>query len=121
MVAGNVTGRILLPEGTQLPESAVINVKIEDVSRADAASKIITQMELQGDKDEVTRRVQEEIISFSIPVEIKNKNATYVIRVHISSTGSNEVNVGDFISTQSHRVLTHGADSVVDVPVILIE
>ncbi len=43
-----VSGTILLPEGSILPDGAVVNVEIQDTSRADAAAVTISALSMEA-------------------------------------------------------------------------
>jgi len=43
-----VAGTILLPEGSILPDGAVVNVEIQDTSRADAAAVTISTLSMEA-------------------------------------------------------------------------
>lgn len=100
-----VHGEILLPlEG--VPErAATVVVQVEDVSRADAPSRVIAERRL----DQVLLRAGE-VLAFEIevPAELIDERRSYSVAAHLGVSLTDHVEVGDLITTQSHPVLTRG-------------
>lgn len=109
-----VHGTILLPP-TDLPDSAAkVVVQVEDVSRADAPSHVVGEQSLTG-----VRLHKGAVVPFRItlPASAVDERASYSVRAHVDVSGSGKVEVGDFVSTQSHPVLTRGSGDEAVVPV----
>jgi putative lipoprotein len=112
-----IRGEVILPEADLPAEALAVVVQVEDVSRADAPSTIIAEHRIG--------RVHLEGLStipFTVEVltELVDERGTYTLRAHIDVNGSGNIDVGDFISTQSHPVLTRAAGAVVRVPVMKV-
>jgi uncharacterized lipoprotein YbaY len=92
---------------------AVVHVKVEDVSRADAAAAPIGEsvFPLHQSLPAGGR------VPFSVAVPDVVDTAHYVVRAHVDCTGSGEVTAGDRISTVAYPVLTHGNPDRVEVEV----
>ena len=104
-----VTGKVLLtsPAGS----GAVLHVKIEDTSRADAAARVVAEAVMP-----ITRpmAVGEEV-PFSVTISDADERAHYGVRIHVDTTGSGDVTEGDLVSTEAQPVITYGHPSTVRV------
>lgn len=100
-----VHGRILLPESHVPGIAAKILVQIEDVSRADAPSRVVGEEQL----DNVSLS-EGGSLSFriTVPASTVEERNSYSVRAHVDVSGSGTIESGDFISTQSYPVLTRG-------------
>ena len=97
-----VSGEVVLPDGSlELPSSAVVRVRIEDVTRADADARLVASVELRAAPGG-------ERIPFLFDVPQVDPTADYSVRVHVDLDGRGEVDVGDLVSVQSYPVLTRG-------------
>jgi putative lipoprotein len=100
-----VSGEIILP-GADLPaEAACLLVQVEDVSRADAPSIVVSEQRQYG-----VSLHGGAVLPFvvKVPEELVGEKRSYSVRVHVDVSGSGEVEVGDLVSTQSYPVLTRG-------------
>lgn len=115
--AYKVTGRIVLPDSAVPSKSARVIVQIEDVSRADAPSLVIAEQALEN-----VKLSPGHVIPFvvTVPVGVLDPHNHYSVRTHIDVSGSGTVDRGDFVSTQSHPVLTRGAGNEAVIPVKLV-
>jgi uncharacterized lipoprotein YbaY len=109
-----VHGRIVLPEDTVPAEAAAVVVQVEDVSRADAPSVVIAehrQLDVPLEAGGVLP------FAVDVPADRVDPRASYSVRVHVDMSGSDSVEVGDLVSTQSYPVLTrgYGDEASVDV------
>ena len=93
-----------------------LRVKIEDVSRADAAARAVA---------EAVVRLEQPLaaganVPFSITVPEVSESIRYNVRAHIDCSGSGEINVGDLISTQAYPVMTqeHADNVTVEVEAV---
>jgi hypothetical protein len=104
-----------LPAGARLRPGSVMRVTVGDVSVADRASPVMAraEMELSGDEDDLTAEV-------TVPAGLVEGRSSYSVFVHVDSTGSGDIEVGDFLSPASHPVLTHGAPDEVEVDLIRV-
>jgi len=106
MAADNtVQGQIVLPATEPGADKADVIVQVEDVSRADAPSIVISEYRKRH-----VRLTPGEVLPFKIkvPADRIEPNHSYSVRAHIDVSGSGEVEKGDFITTQSYPVLTRG-------------
>lgn len=100
-----VEGEILLPPEMTPVTPVSIQVEVEDISRADMPSEVVGQQSI------ITRRLEGgEAIPFeiAIPSRLINAQRLYSVRAHIATSGSGEVERGDYITMQSYPVLTRG-------------
>lgn len=102
-------GVVLLSEELPTFAGASLNVRIEDVSEADAPAIVVAQQTVpsvshqQGACD---------AIRFALgPLASFDREAAYVIRAHVALAGGSEIRSpqpGDFITMESYPVLTLG-------------
>jgi hypothetical protein len=88
-----------------------------DVSRAGAASPVVAETVL---RDVRLDRAAKEGIDFRIPVSQIDPVAHYSVRALIDLDGDGRASVGDYVSTQSHPVLTRGHPDRVEILVRLV-
>ena len=109
-----VTGEILLSKKIDSFTDAVANIYLEDVSRLDAPAKIVTKQTITSiNHQEGT----ETGVAFLLRGGEINVRARYSIRVHVTFHSDEQIHCGDYISTQSYPVLTHGCPRQVLVAV----
>ena len=95
------------------PVGAVVRLKVEDVSRIDAAAVTVAEATFRLDVAAAagTR------FPFNLVVQAVDGRASYCVRAHIDTTGSNSVKGGDLVSTRAYPVLSSGAADTVDLEV----
>ena len=84
-----------------------VYVRLEDVSRADAAAVLVAEQVMRDAKISGDARP----LLFEIPAAQRRPNREYGVRVHVDVDGDGQVSVGDYTSTQSYRV--RGTDDAV--------
>jgi uncharacterized lipoprotein YbaY len=106
-----VRGAITFEEGAPAFRSATLYIRLEDVTEADASSRLVAQEIRRG----VSGPPRE------IPFEIKtagiDERASYNVSVLVDLDGDGRPSRGDFTSVQSYPVLTHSHPSEVLVHV----
>ena len=109
-----VRGEIVLPETPVPAGSADVAVYVEDISRADAPATVIGQQIQKGVAARPGARIP---FTIEIPAKLIQDKSLYSIRAHIDVSGSGDVTVGDFVSTETYPVLSrgHGASATVKV------
>ena len=99
-----------VPPGVQVGRGAVLRARVDDISAADRAAptvgSVTTSLEELPDDG---------CIELTVPVADVDSAASYAVFVHLDTSGSGEVDVGDAITTTSYPVLTHGAGEHADV------
>lgn len=80
-------------------------IELEDVSRADAASQVVTRMRFPATKIHQPGLI---LFDLAVPKDAIDEKSLYSIRAHVDINGSGEVERGDYITTQSYPVLTRG-------------
>lgn len=85
-----------------------VRVRIEDVTRADAASTVLASVEFDTS---LTGEGGATEVAFEVPVDTDriDERHVYVVRAHVDVSGSGQVRSGDYLTTQSYPVLTQGA------------
>ena len=94
-----------MPRNASARGAAELIVQIEDVSRADAASKVVAEQRIPNPKLEPGEAVPFEL---EVPEAAIDDQAMYSVRAHVDVSGSGEVEEGDLLSTQSYPVITRG-------------
>ena len=100
-----VRGEVVLPSAGIAAGTAEVTIQVEDVSRADAPSIVIGEQRMSGVAVGAGGVLP---FTIEIPAGLVDGRRNYSVRAHISRSGSNEVSVGDLVSTQSYPVLTRG-------------
>ena len=109
-----VKGKITFEEETPPFTNATIYVRLEDITDADTASKVVANY-VQRDVAFDPRTTSE--LLFSLAGDPPDPQANYAVRVHIDIDGDGKVSRGDLISMESYPVITFGHPSEVSVVV----
>jgi putative lipoprotein len=109
-----VQGEIVLPAAGVSPGPADVIVFVEDISRADAPSVVVGKQQQKG---VLLRPGLRFPFAVQIPNELIDERHLYSIGAHIDRSGSGEVKIGDFVSTQTCPVLTRGHEASVTINV----
>jgi uncharacterized lipoprotein YbaY len=112
--ATTVHGEIVLPPETGALRAARVAVFVEDVSRADAPAEVIAERVYSPAQ---FSRAGVLVFDMPVPASKVHARATYCVRVHVDVKGTHDVDSGDYVSTQSHLVLTRGHGTTATVPV----
>lgn len=103
-----VRGNIEFPPGERPGQVAVVTVRIEEVSRADAPATTIGE--------QVREQVVVSPVGAAVPFTITlpgteiDPHGHYVVRAHVDVDGTGGVTAGDFVSTRSYPVSLPGGD-----------
>ena len=106
-----VMGNVLGPGGTELPEDAVVYIRLRDVSLTDADADLIAEQVITGE------------IQFPIPFTVTynpreiTENHTYAIGVSIEDGSGNLI----YINPPAYQVITGGNPSHLDVLVEAVQ
>ena len=100
-----VTGKVVFDKGSQPFSDATVYVRLVDVSRVDAASEIVAERVLRAVSLDMRTETS---FAFSIPGKLPSQTARYNISVHIDVDNDGKLSKGDYFTTQSYPVLTHG-------------
>lgn len=116
---GNTIGGVVTFDSLKEPFSNVtVSITIEDVSLADAPSALMGQTTLEY----VSRNnITDSDIPFEISYGTLQENHTYSLSAHLDVDGDGAISAGDYLSTQHVDVPYSGVESVIEVPVELIE
>ena len=77
-------------------QGAVCHIRVQDVSRADAAAVVIAEATLT----EVAAEADGAELPFELDVPELDRSATYTLAAHVDVTASGEVTSGDFLTTE---------------------
>src|SRR5262245_42826717 len=105
-----VEGKIVFDGDVPAFSGATLRVRVEDVSRMDAPAGVPGEFVKVISYDGTP-------IPFKVSGQSPDQSHRYNVRVHISIDGSDDIKKGDFITTQSYPVLTHGAPGNITVHV----
>jgi putative lipoprotein len=103
-----VTGSAMYRERMALPQNAVFEATLEDVSRADAPSSVISSYRKESPGNPP--------IAFSIPYDPQKIEASHTYAVRVRITVDDKLM---FTSTQRYQVLTQGHGSEIGEPILL--
>lgn len=100
-----VSGSISFDDDASAFAGATVYVRVEDVSYADASSKVLAEQVMR----DVSRLGEsEEDLEFRIYGRITDERASYSVSVHVDVDGDGEVSLHDYITMQSYPILTQG-------------
>lgn len=109
-----VKGEIIFSKELGSFSEATVNVYLENVSLLDAPAKIVAKQVIADLNHSMGT---ENRVEFALQAEIADIRARYSIRVHVAFRGDEQINCGDYISTESYPVLTFGYPNQVSVRV----
>lgn len=112
-----VKSNLILPQRTRIFSEAVGYIRLEEVSRADAPSNIITEQVIRNIPNKLATQNRLEVNLYGPNV---NRRLNYIVNVHIDSDRNGKINRGDYINTESYPVLTFGRSNQVTVKLKLI-
>lgn len=108
-----VRGGITFEEGAPTFRDATAYVRLEDVTTADAPSRLVAQQVLRG----LSTPPRGGRIPFELQVDAIDERASYNVFVLVDLDGDGKVSPGDFTTVQSYPVLTRSRSSEVSVEV----
>lgn len=106
-----VAGQVVFDDQGESFRGAILRIKLEDVSRADAVSQEVGHVEIAG----CSYEVGDAPLDFSLTADNIDPNGRYEVRVHLDMNGNGEYSAGDQITMESHPVLTLGYPAKVKV------
>ena len=109
-----VKGEIFLEDAQRSFTGATVHVRLEDVSYADAPSRVVTEQMI---RDVSHESGTENILNFTLYGDAPDEKGRYIVTVHVDLHGQGRVTRGDYLSMESYPVLTHGRPSQVSVRV----
>jgi len=110
-----VKGEILFSRELGSFSGATVNVYLEDVSLLDAPAKIVAKQVIA---DLHHSMGTENRVEFALHCQkIADIRASYSIRVHVAFRSDEQIQRGDYISTESYPVLTCGDPDWVSIRV----
>ena len=110
-----VQGEIVLPDGELPGEAAELVVQVEDVSRADAPSRVVGEQRVRDVHLAPGGRLPFQV---EVPAHDVDPGLSYSLRAHVDVSGSGEVEPGDLLTTQSYPVLT---TDQADAPTVAVQ
>lgn len=107
-----VRGEIYFGEGGEAFSGATAYVRLEEVSRADAPSRIVAEQIIHPVN---WRPGQSTMFTFALSGPAPDGHARYIVSVHLDLNGDGQVSRGDFITMESYPVPTRGNASFITV------
>lgn len=103
------------PPGTAALAGSTFRVRISDISAADRQDQPLVRVafRLMGGEREVD-------MTLEIPKAIFDERASHNVFVHVDNSGSDEVDLDDYISTATHPVITHSAGHEANVQLVAV-
>ena len=96
-----IRGELSFEDGPADVTGAAVHVRVEDVSRADAASLIVGEWHLPALP---TGTSTSSVIPFEIPIEFLDERGQYSLRAHVDVDRDGRTSVGDFITMEAFPV-----------------
>jgi len=93
-------GMIVLPEAAVLTNDSTAEVRIEDVSLADASATTVATKIIP----DLLARVHKSKVRFAIYGQPLLPHRRYSVRAEINVDGVGDIDVGDFVSTVSYPI-----------------
>jgi uncharacterized lipoprotein YbaY len=109
-----VRGEVVFDPAAQPFSGAAVYIRLEDVSRADAAARVVGEQILP---DVSYTAGSSAPLQFAVEGSDLDDQARYAVRVHVDIDGDGEISRGDYISMESYPVLTYGYPDQVAVRV----
>jgi uncharacterized lipoprotein YbaY len=100
-----VTGKIIYDRSTKDFSEATVHIRLEDTSRQDAPSRVISEQVLTNVSHDATK---EDGVKFMLYGDIQNEQSRYTISVHVDVDRDGKLSSGDLINMQGYPVLTFG-------------
>lgn len=110
-MSSRVSGRIWFDDTAGQFTGATLRVKLEEVSRADAPAREISQLVISN----CSHSLGEPPVDFVLSADPIEPSGRYEVRVHLDLDGSGEYAAGDQITTQSYPVLTQGYPDTIQI------
>jgi uncharacterized lipoprotein YbaY len=110
-MANVVTGKIWMDNTAAPVKGAILRIRLEEVSRADAPAREVARLEVP----DFTYKSGDPPLPWTLGVGELDSKKRYEVRVHVNLNGDGEYTAGDQITTQSYPVLTQGYPSTIDI------
>lgn len=107
-----VEGEILLGEAQRSFTGATVHVQLEDVSYADAPSRVVAEQAIPDVSHETGT---EGTVKFALYGDIPDERGRYIVTVRVDLQARGRVSRGDYLSMESYSVLTHGNPKQISV------
>jgi len=109
-----VEGEVVFDEMGSSFTNATAYIRLEDTSRADAASGIVAEQVIQNVSHQTGAPDKLQISLYGQPPDEK---AAYTVSVHIDVDRDKHISQGDYINMQSYPVLTFGHSNYICIVV----
>lgn len=97
-----VSGDIVFEEGGPPYDGATVYVRLEDVSRADAASTVVAEQTIRDIAS------SDRPIPFRLTGEPLDERASYIVSAHVDVDGDGTLSPGDYLTMESYPVTAQG-------------
>jgi uncharacterized lipoprotein YbaY len=115
-----IEGEVYAADAARRSARATAHVRLQDVSRADAAATTVAEVQLD---DVAVPADKALVVPFTLDVDDAqlDPRASYIVAVHIDLTGSGDVTSGDYITMQSVPAPLGADPARVEVPVRAVQ
>jgi uncharacterized lipoprotein YbaY len=107
-----VKGEILLGQAQRSFTGATVHVQLEDVSYADAPSRVVAEQVIPDVSHESET---EHTLKFALYGDVPDEKGRYIVTVRVDLQERGRVIRGDYLSVESYPVLTHGNPNLISV------
>jgi uncharacterized lipoprotein YbaY len=107
-----VKGEILLGEAQRSFTGATVHVQLEDVSYADAPSRVVAEQVIPDVSHESGT---EHTLKFALYGDVPDEKGRYIVTARVDLQGQERVIRGEYLSVESYPVLTHGNPNQISV------
>ena len=105
--------RVRLPDGASIPRDSKLHVRIEDISAADRAARVLGHAEFA-----VRCARERDWVEVEIPAGLVERGGSYSAVAQISRKAGQGIEAGDFFSPAVHPVLAQGAPDEADIDLV---
>jgi uncharacterized lipoprotein YbaY len=105
-------GSVIINADPSQLRNATVYVRLEDVSRADAPSRIVAEQVLSG-----VSFAEGTPLRFELRGVLPGGSLSCRLRVHVDVDGDGQVSLGDYVSTESYPVTPSTAQADMQVRV----
>lgn len=105
-------GSVIVNADPRQVRNATVYVRLEDVSRVDAPSRIVAEQVLSGGAF-----AEGQPLRFELRGVLPGGSGSCRLRVHVDVDGDGQVSPGDYVSTESYPVTPSTAQTDIEVRV----
>ena len=100
-----LSGEVSFAAQPELPPEAVLRIRLLDTTYTDAPALVLSELLVN---DVAAAANAGRPVAFRVQAEGVHPRSTYTLMAHVSLTGGEKIQPGDYMSTQSYPVITFG-------------